>query len=158
MTAPRNQTPSEQLAALGIILPQPAKPVAAYVPAVRTANLLYISGQIPMKDGALMAKGTVPGAVSEEAARACARQCAINGLAAAAAALGSIDRIRRVVRLGVWVGSEAGFTGQPGVANGASELMVDVFGEAGRHARAAVGSVALPLGAPVEVEFLFEVE
>lgn len=158
MTNSRTQTHSQRLAAAGIQLPQPAKPVAAYVPAVRTGNLLYISGQVPFKDGALVAQGAVPGAVSAEQAKACARQCAINALAAANAELGSIDRIRRVVRLGVWVACDASFTGQPGVANGASELMVEVFGEAGRHARAAVGSIALPLGAPVEVECLFEVD
>lgn len=158
MTHHTDQTPTSRLAALGVALPQPAKPVAAYIPAVRTGNLLYISGQVPFRDGALVAQGTVPGVVSPETAKACARQCAINALAAAAAELGSIDRIRRVVRLGVWVASEPGFTAQPGVANGASELMVEVFGESGRHARAAVGSIALPLGAPVEVECLFEVE
>ncbi len=153
-----DQTPSGKLEALGIHLPEPAKPVAAYIPTVRAGNLLYVSGQIPLRDGTLVASGSVPTQVTPELAKQCARQCAINGLAAANAALGSIDRIKRVVRLGVWVTSERGFHGQPGVANGASELMVEVFGEAGRHVRAAVGSIDLPLGAPVEVEFLFEVE
>lgn len=152
------QTHSERLRSLGITLATPAKPVAAYVPTVRTGSLLYVSGQVPFRDGALLATGTVPGAVSLERAQECARQCAINALSAAAAELGTIDRIRRVVRLGVWVASEPGFTAQPSVANGASELMLAVFGEQGRHARAAVGSIALPLGAPVEVEALFEVE
>ena len=153
-----SQTPSAKLEAIGIQLPEPAKPVAAYVPTVRTGNLLFVSGQIPFRDGALAAAGSVPTQVTPETAKQCARQCAINGLAAAKAALGSIDRIKRVVRLGVWVASERGFHGQPGVANGASELMVEVFGDAGRHVRAAVGSIDLPLGAPVEVGFRVEVE
>ena len=111
-----------------------------------------------MRDGQLIAKGSVPGQVSLEVAQECARQCVLNGLAAVKAAVGSLGEVKQVVRVGVFVCSEAGFHDQPKVANGASELLVQVFGDAGKHARAAVGSIALPLGAPVEVEFLFEVQ
>ena len=104
-----------------------------------------------------MATGTVPSAVSEETAKQCARRCALNAIAAAAAALGADERITGVIRIGCWVASDAGFGGQPAIANGASELMVEVFGDAGRHARAAVGSITLPLSTPVEVEALFEI-
>lgn len=145
-----------KLIAAGLQLPEPAKPVAAYIPSRRVGSLLYVSGQIPMRNGQLIASGSVPGRVSIETAQECARQCVLNGLAAVKAAAGSLDAVKQVVRVGVFVCSEPGFTDQPKVANGASELLVQVFGDAGRHARAAVGSVALPLGAPVEVEFLFE--
>ncbi|GIK20170.1 MAG: RidA family protein [Leptolyngbya sp. PLA2] len=150
--------PEARLTALGITLPEAPKPVAAYVPAVRTGNLVFVSGQIPMREGRLIAQGRVPGEVSQETARDCARQCALNGLAALRSVVGDLDAVKRVVRLGVFVASEPGFHAQPQVANAASELMEQVFGEAGRHARAAVGSIDLPLGAPVEIEFLFEVE
>lgn len=150
-------SPEEALRRLGHELPEAPKPVAAYVPAVRSGSLLFVAGQIPMSGGRLMMTGSVPGAVSLEDAQRCARQCALNGLAVAKAALGSLDAIARVVRLGCFVASEASFTDQPKVANAASELMLEVFGEAGRHARAAVGSISLPLGAPVEIEFVFEV-
>jgi enamine deaminase RidA (YjgF/YER057c/UK114 family) len=148
--------PEANLARLGLVLPTPAKPVAAYIPARRSGSLLFISGQIPVRDGAMLATGRVPDVVSLEKARECARQCALNGLAAAKAELGSLSRIARVVRVGCFVACEDGFGDQPKVANGASELLVEVFGEAGRHARAAVGTNALPLNVPVEVEFLFE--
>jgi enamine deaminase RidA (YjgF/YER057c/UK114 family) len=151
-------TPEARLSQLGLVLPEPTKPVAAYIPTKRTGSLLFVSGQIPMKAGKLLGEGPVPSRVSPELARECARQCILNALAAAKAALGSLDAIRQVVRVGVFVCSDPGFTAQPQVANGASELLVEIFGEAGRHARAAVGSVALPLGAAVEVEVLFEVE
>ncbi len=150
--------PEQQLVSLGLVLPIPAAPVAAYIPSRLAGNLLYISGQIPFLDGTLMATGRVPTEVPLELARACARQCTLNGLAGARAALGSLDRIRQVVRVGCFVACENGFGDQPKVANAASELLVEVFGEAGRHARAAVGTNALPLNVPVEVEFLFEVE
>jgi enamine deaminase RidA (YjgF/YER057c/UK114 family) len=150
-------TVQERLAALGLSLPQPAKPVAAYVPAVQCGPMVFVSGQIPLVEGALMASGTVPSQVAPDLARACARQCALNGLAAAAGLLGGLDRVRRVVRVGVFVASDPGFTAQSQVANGASELLQDLFGEAGRHARAAVGAPSLPLGAPVEVEMILEV-
>lgn len=150
-------SPEEALRRLGHELPEAPKPVAAYVPAVRSGSLLFVAGQIPMSGGRLMMTGSVPGAVSLEDAQRCARQCALNGLAVAKAALGSLNAIARVVRLGCFVASEASFTDQPKVANAASELMLEVFGESGRHARAAVGSISLPLGAPVEIEFVFEV-
>ncbi len=146
----------ERLVALGITLPAAPKPVAAYVPSVRTGKLVYVSGQIPMSEGKLLDQGRVGNEVSPEDGVACARQCAINGLAVVRDALGSLDRVARVVRLGVFVACDPGFHEQPRVANGASQLMLDVFGEAGRHARAAVGASDLPLGAPVEIEFLFE--
>lgn len=150
--------PDDKLAALGITLPAPTAPVAAYIPSRRVGSLLFISGQIPMREGKLIATGTVPGQVSMETARECARQCALNGLAAAKAALGSLDRIAQVVRVGCFVACETGFGDQPKVTNAASELLVEVFGEVmGRHARAAVGTNALPLNVPVEIEFLFEV-
>jgi enamine deaminase RidA (YjgF/YER057c/UK114 family) len=148
----------QKLAQLGISLPAPAAPVAAYIPTRRVGNLLYVSGQIPIREGKVMATGVVGTAVTLEQARECARQCALNGLAAARAALGSLDKVRQVVRVGCFVACEAGFGDQPKVANAVSELMVEVFGESGKHARAAVGTNALPLNVPVEVEFLFEVE
>ncbi len=150
-------TPSERLAALGLTLPTPPAPVASYVPAVRTGSLVFVSGQIPLRDGAMVATGRVPDEVPVELAVECARQCALNALAVAAQAAGGLDRIVRIVRVGCFVASEPSFTKQPIVANGASDLLVEIFADAGRHARAAVGSVALPLGAPVEVELLAEI-
>jgi enamine deaminase RidA (YjgF/YER057c/UK114 family) len=147
-----------RLETLGISLPEAPRPVAAYVPAVRTGDLILTAGQIPMDGGNLMARGPVPSAVGMAEAQAAARQCALNALAVIAAELdGDLERVRRIVRLGVFVASDPDFTDQPKVANGASELMHDIFGEAGRHVRAAVGSVALPLGATVEVEVTAEV-
>lgn len=146
-----------RLAELGLTLPVAPSPVAAYVPSVKTGSLLIVSGQLPFRDGELMATGAVPAEVNIETAAACAKQCVLNGLAVAKAALGSLDKIERVVRVGCFVASGPGFGEQPKVANGASELLQDIFGERGRHARAAVGSVALPLNTPVEVEFMFEV-
>jgi len=146
-----------RLAELGLVLPEPSKPVAAYIPTKVTGNLLFVSGQVPFRNGVLLATGPVPRDASIELAQQCARQCVLNGLAAARAALGSLDRVVGVVRVGVFVQCEPGFTDQPKVANGASELLVEIFGEAGRHARAAVGSIALPLGATVEVEFILEI-
>jgi enamine deaminase RidA (YjgF/YER057c/UK114 family) len=150
--------PEDALKAKGLTLPPAPAPVAAYIPWRRSGDLLYVAGQIPMRAGTLVAKGAVPGQVSVEQALECAVQCTLNGLAVAKAALGDIDKIRQVVRVGVFVCSEPGFYDQPKVANACSELLVSVLGERGKHARAAVGSVALPLGAPVEIEFLFEVE
>lgn len=146
-----------RLQQLGITLPMPPKPVAAYVPAVRSGSLIFVSGQIPFREGKLICSGPVPSQVSIEEARAAARQCALNALAILAAEVRDLDSIQRIVRLGVFVCSDPGFTDQPKVANGASELLVEIFGESGRHARAAVGSVALPLGATVEVEMIAEV-
>lgn len=150
--------PEARLAELGMELPPAPSPVAAYVPWVRSGNLLFISGQIPIDEGQLIASGTVPSQVPIEQARACAERCVLNGLAVVKSAVGSLSAVRRIVRLGCFVASEPGFTDQPLVANGASELLMEVFGEAGTHARAAVGSVALPLGAPVEIEMIVEVE
>ncbi len=150
-------TPSDALAALGMSLPTAPKPVAAYVPYSKVGDLVFVSGQLPMRDGALLATGPVPSASSPETAKMAAQQCGLNALAVAADAAGGLDRIAQIVRLGVFVQSDPGFTGQPAIANGASELMLSVFGESGRHARAAVGSVALPLGATVEVELIVRV-
>lgn len=149
----------QRIQQLGLQLPQAPKPVAAYVPWVRTGSLIFISGQLPISQGTLLAKGIVPDAVTPDDALSLARICGLNLLAILHDATdGDLNRITRVVRLGIFVASAPGFVGQPDVGNGASRLMVDVFGEEiGRHARAAVGSVALPLGAPVEVEGVFEV-
>lgn len=150
--------PESTLVRLGLELPPAPKPVAAYIPSRRVGNLLYVSGQIPMVGGQLLAQGTVPGQISIERAQECARRCVLNGLAVVKAAAGDLKAVAQVVRVGCFVASEPGFHDQPKVANGASELLVEIFGDRGRHARAAVGSVALPLGAPVEVEFLFELD
>jgi len=150
-------TPEARLAELGLVLPTPPKPVAAYIPARRSGSLVYVSGQIPMENGNMIATGSLPNQVSMDVAHRCAVRCVLNGLAALKAEIGDLARVVKVVRVGAFVCSEPGFTDQPKVANAASELLVKVFGEAGQHARAAVGSVALPLGAPVEIEFLFEV-
>ena len=152
-------TVRQRLAAAGVTLPRAPKPIAAYVPSMRVGDLVFVSGQIPMLDGSVVAVGPVPSVVGVEAAVAAARQCAVNALAVLADALdGDLDRVRQIVRIGVFVASDVGFCDQPRVANGASELLVEVFGEAGRHARAAVGSVGLPLGATVELEMLAEVK
>lgn len=154
---PQSSTPDARLAELGLTLPEPPKPVAAYIPARRVGSLLFVSGQIPMSDGKLLHQGRVPADVSIEQAKACARQCVLNGLAIVKANAGSLAAVKQVVRVGVFVCCEPGFHSQPQVANGASELLQQIFGERGQHARAAVGSIDLPLGAPVEVEFLFEI-
>ena len=132
-------------------------PVAAYLPATRFDDLIFTSGQLPTVDGALVATGRVGAEVSPEEAYACARTAALNGLAAVADHTGDLDVITRVIKVVVYVASAPGFTGQPQVANGASELLFDVLGEAGRHARSAVGVASLPLNAPVEVELVVEV-
>ena len=134
-----------------------AAPQAAYVPAVRTGGYVYVSGQLPMVDGKLRATGKVGGSVSAADAAALARICALNAIAAAAAAAGGLDAITRVVKVTGFVASVPEFTGQPQVINGASELLIEVFGEAGRHARSAVGLAVLPLDSPVEVELIVEV-
>ena len=145
-----------RLAELGLEVPATSKPVAAYVPALTSGNLVYTSGQLPLLDGALPATGKVGAAVTAEDAAVYARQCVLNGLAAARSAIGSLDRITRVVKVVGFVASDPSFTGQPGVINGASELLHDIFGEAGQHARSAVGVAVLPLDSPVEIEFVFE--
>jgi enamine deaminase RidA (YjgF/YER057c/UK114 family) len=150
-------TPEDRLAELGLSVPDVAKPVAAYVPAIRTGNHVYTSGQLPMRSGELMHTGKVGGEVSVEVATACAQQCALNALAAVRSVIGDLSHVVRVVKLVVFVASTPDFTGQPGVANGASELVGSVFGDAGQHARSAVGVPVLPLDAPVEVEMIVEV-
>lgn len=146
------------LSQLGLTLPAAPKPVASYIPAVRSGNLVYISGQLPFKDGTLLCNGPVPSVTSVEQAQAAARQCILNGLAVLGDQIGGdFSKVVRVVRVGAFVCSDNGFTEQPKVANGASELLQALFGESGRHARAAVGVNALPLGASVEVELLVEV-
>ena len=149
-------SPVERLAELGLELPAVAAPLAAYVPAVRSGDLVFTSGQLPLRGGELVAVGKVGAEVDPETAAACAQQCALNGLAASAA-LVPLEQVRRVVKLVVYVASAPDFTGQPGVGNGASHLVGEVFGDAGRHARSAVGVTALPLDAPVEVELVLEV-
>lgn len=147
-----------KLASLNLKLPAAPKPVAAYVPAVRTGNLVFVAGQLPMSEGQLIAKGPVPSAVTLEQGQAAARQCALNALAIVGDQIGGDwSRFVRIVRLGVFVASDNSFTDQPKVANGASELMGQIFGDAGQHARAAVGVNVLPLGASVEVELVAEV-
>jgi enamine deaminase RidA (YjgF/YER057c/UK114 family) len=147
-----------KLAELGLMLPAAPKPVGAYVPSVRTGNLLIVSGQLPFAAGNLLAVGRVPSVVDLTQATECARQCVLNGLAILRAELGGDwSRLVRVVRVGAFVQSDDGFGGQPQVVNGASDLLVQLLGDAGKHARAAVGTNALPLNAPVEIEFTFEV-
>lgn len=150
-------TPEERLAELGLTVPEVAAPVAAYVPAVRSGNHVFTSGQLPMRSGQLMATGKVGGEVTQEEAVECARQCALNALAAVRAELGDLSRVKRVVKVVAFVASTPDFTAQPLVANGVSELLGTVFGDLGRHARSAVGVPVLPLDAPVEVELVVEV-
>ncbi|MDO9455551.1 RidA family protein [Nocardioides sp.] len=150
-------TPEERLAALGHAVPEVAKPVAVYVPAVRSGHQVFTSGQLPVRSGELITTGKVGAEVTAEEAYACAQQCALNAIAAVKAEIGDLGLVKRVVKVVVFVASTPDFTGQPGVANGASELLGEVFGDAGVHARSAVGVSALPLDAPVEVEILVEV-
>lgn len=147
---------SERLKELGIELPPVVPPVAAYIPAVRSGNYVYTSGQLPMVHGKLPRTGKVGAEVSAEEAKIDARQCALNAIAAIHALVG-IDNVVRVVKLVGFVASDPTFSGQPGVINGASELAGEIFGEAGQHARSALGVAVLPLDAPVEVEFIVEV-
>ncbi|MGB4102063.1 MAG: RidA family protein [Alphaproteobacteria bacterium] len=144
-----------RLAELGIVLPTPPAPVASYVPFVRTGNLLFVSGQLPMLDGKLQHPGKLGGEIDLPTGQAAARLCAINILAQAQAALGSLDHVAQLVRLGGFVAGAPDFYDQPKVVNGASDLMQDVFGAAGRHARAAVGVSSLPLNAAVEIDAIF---
>lgn len=145
-----------RLAELGLSLPTVSPPVAAYVPAVRSGNTVYVSGQLPFVDGALPATGKVGAAVSPERAKELAARCALNALAAIDSLVG-LAAVARIVKVTGFVASAPGFNGQPGVINGASELFGEVFGEAGRHARSAVGVAELPLDTPVEVEVIAEV-
>ncbi len=147
----------DRLAELGLSVPEVAKPVASYVPAVRSGSFVYTSGQVPMRSGELMMTGKVGAGVSPEDAAACAQQCALNAIAAVKAEIGDLDAVKRVVKVVCFVASDPAFTGQPQVANGASDLLGKAFGEAGVHARSAVGVPVLPLDAPVEVEIIVEV-
>lgn len=151
-------TPEQRLADLGIELPAAPAPAAAYVPFVRSGALLYTAGQVAIRDGALVATGKVGADVDLDTAVACARQCAINVMAQIKAAVDDLSRVRRILKLTVFVASDPSFTQQHVVANGASELFGEVFGDAGRHARSAVGAPALPMDTPVEVEAIVEVD
>ncbi|HLH58835.1 MAG TPA: RidA family protein [Streptosporangiaceae bacterium] len=151
------RSPEDRLAELGLTLPPVAAPVAAYVPAVRTGAYVYTAGQLPLADGKLLATGKVGDAVDAEDAAGLARVCALNALAAAASVAGGLAAITRIVKVTGFVASAPGFTGQPQVVNGASELLTEAFGDAGRHARSAVGVAVLPMDAPVEVELIAEV-
>lgn len=156
MSNSESRTPSQALEDLGLTLPAVAAPVAAYVPATRTGNLVFASGQLPFVNGELTHVGHVGAEVTAEEAKEAARTCALNALATVDAEVG-LDNVTRIVKVVGFVSSAAGFTGQPGVINGASELFGDVFGERGQHARSAVGVNQLPLDAPVEVEIIVEV-
>jgi enamine deaminase RidA (YjgF/YER057c/UK114 family) len=151
------ETPEARLAALGLALPSVPAPLAAYVPAVRTGSYVYTAGQLPMVDGKLLMTGKVGAGVSVAEAAALARIAALNALAAVASVTGDLSAVVRVVKMTGFVASDPGFTTQPQVVNGASELLLEVFGEAGRHARSAVGTAVLPFDAPVEVELIVEV-
>lgn len=146
----------QKLAELGLELPNVATPAGAYVPAVISGNLVFTAGQIPLVDGVLMATGKVGSEISPEFAKEIAQRCALNALAAIKSVIGDLSRIKRVVKVVGFVASTPEFTGQPGVLNGASELLGKVFGDAGLHARSAVGVASLPLDAPVEVELIVE--
>ncbi|WP_347756081.1 RidA family protein [Agrococcus sp. ProA11] len=145
---------AQRLEELGLTLPAVVPPVASYVPAVSANGFVYTSGQLPMVDGAMPRIGKVGAEVSPEDAQADARQCALNALAAIEAEIGSLDRVTRIVKVVGFVASAEGFRGQPGVVNGASDVLGEIFGDDGRHARSAVGVAELPLGAPVEVELI----
>ncbi len=147
----------ERLTQLGIELPPAAAPVASYVPVVVSRGFAYVAGQVPLEEGKPLATGRLGDEISVEDGAGLARRCALQALAALRAELGSLERIARVVKVTVFVASADAFTDQPKVANGASDLFVEVFGDAGKHARAAVGAPALPLGAPVEVELVAEI-
>jgi len=150
-------TPEERIAELGLTLPSDSPPLAAYVPAVRSGDLVFSAGQLPRRDGDLVATGKVGAEVTPEVAAEAAAACALNALAAIKGEVGDLSAVRRVVKVVVFVASAPDFTGQPGVANGASELLGKVFGDAGVHARSAVGVAVLPLDVPVEVELVAEV-
>jgi len=147
------------MAELGLVVPQVVPPVAAYVPAVLDGSRVYVSGQVPVVDGVLAESGHVgegPGLVTPARAKELAAICALNAIAAVKSVVGDLDRVERVVKVVGFVASDPSFTGQPGVINGASELLGEIFGDAGAHARSAVGLTVLPLDAPVEIEFVFE--
>lgn len=150
-------TPEERVLSLGLQIPAASAPAGLYAPAVRSGALLYVSGQLPMVNGQLLRTGHCGAGLSTEECAALARQCSLNALGAVRGELGSLDRVVRAVRVAGYVASAAGFVDHPLVINGASQVLIDVFGEAGRHARVALGVAELPRGAPVEVEYLFEV-
>jgi enamine deaminase RidA (YjgF/YER057c/UK114 family) len=149
---------SDRLAELGLVLPEPAAPVAAYVPALEAGGMLYISGQLPFREDGSLITGRLGEDLDVEAGRAAAERCGVMLIAQMKKALGSLDRVGRVVKLGAFVAADPRFTDQPKVANGASELMEKVFGEAGRHTRSAVGVPVLPLGAAVEIDAIVAVK
>ncbi|GAA4589802.1 RidA family protein [Planotetraspora phitsanulokensis] len=149
-------TPEERIADLGLVLPEVVPPLAAYVPAVRTGDHVYTSGQLPMVDGKLAATGKVGAEVSAEEAKELARVCGLNAIAAIKSVAGDLSKVARIVKVVGFVASAPDFTGQPQVVNGVSELLGEVFGDAGKHARSAVGVAVLPLDAPVEVEIIAE--
>jgi enamine deaminase RidA (YjgF/YER057c/UK114 family) len=151
-----SQNPQERMRELGLELPQIPSPAGSYVPAVRTGNLVFTAGQVSFEDGEIRVTGKVGDAVSLEEAQHAARLCALNALAAAASEAGGLDRISRIIKVVGYVASAPGFNGQPQVVNGASDLLGEIFGESGHHARSAVGVVELPLGVPVEVEMIVE--
>ncbi len=150
-------TPEQRLAELGIELPDVVAPLASYVPAVRSGSYVYTSGQVPMVKGQMPVTGKVGAEVDPDTAKDCARVCALNALAAVRSITGDLSAVTRIVKVVGYVASDPSFTGQPGVVNGASDLLGQVFGDAGIHARSAVGVVALPLDAPVELELIVEV-
>jgi enamine deaminase RidA (YjgF/YER057c/UK114 family) len=156
--APTGDTPEARLAARGLMLPAPPGPAASYVPWVRTGTLVFTAGQLPLEDGRLLTTGKLGGGVPLQTGQRCAEVCALNVLAQVRAAVGDLARIRRIVKLTVFVASEPSFDEQHLVANGASELLAEVCGEAGSHARSAVGVASLPMDAPVEVEAVVEVD
>jgi enamine deaminase RidA (YjgF/YER057c/UK114 family) len=147
----------DRIAELGLDLPPAPQALASYVPVVVAKGFAFVSGQVPLSEGKLMWSGKLGAELDVETGAEAARRCALQALAALRGELGSLDRVRRIVKVTVWVASAHGFKDQPKVANGASDLLVEVFGEAGRHARAAVGAPELPLGAPVEVELIAEI-
>ena len=149
--------PEDRLAALGLSVPDVAKPVAAYVPALRTGNYVFTSGQVPMRAGELMYRGKLGGEITPEEGVECAQQCALNAIAAVKAEIGDLDLVKRIVKVAAFVASTPDFTDQPAIANGASHLFGEAFGDAGVHARSAVGVSVLPLDSPVEVEIIVEV-
>jgi len=149
--------PEEKLKELGLSVPEVAKPVAVYVPAVRSGQHVFTSGQLPMRSGELITTGKVGGEVTLEEAVECAKQCGLNAIAAVKAEIGDLALVKRIVKVVCFVASTPDFTGQPKVANGVSELLGEVFGDAGVHARSAVGVSVLPLDAPVEVELIVEI-
>ena len=156
-SGPAGSSPEARLAALGLVLPAVPAPLAAYVPAVRTGRYVYTAGQLPLVDGTLLMTGKVGQEVSAAEAAALARVCALNALAAVASVTGGLSSVVRVIKMTGFVASTPGFTDQAQVVNGASELLLEVFGEAGRHARSAVGMAVLPFDAPVEIEMIAEV-